>query len=70
VLISVKSQILSDEFIYDEILVGEIGSGGRCIVEGAKNLSSNFGSDLREHSSLFECFFEYFFEFVDGCHII
>jgi len=70
VLVAVESQIFSDEFIYDEILVREIGSRGRCIVKSAKNFSSDFGSDLGEHSPFFECFFEYFFEFVDRRHII
>ena len=53
VLVAVESQIFSDEFIYDEILVREIGSRGRCIVKSAKNFSSDFGSDLGEHSPFF-----------------
>lgn len=69
-LIAIEGQVLSDELIDDEILVGQIGSWGWCIVEGAKNLSSYFGSDLWEYSSFFEGLFEYFFKFVDGCHII
>lgn len=69
-LVSVEGEILSDQLIDDEVLIGEVGSVGRRIIERAENFGSNARSDLREYSSFFERFFEDFFEFVDAGHLI
>ena len=45
-LIPVEGKILPNELINDEILIGEIGTIGRRIVEGTKDLSPNPRPDL------------------------
>lgn len=45
-LVAVKLEILSNEFVDDEILIGEVRPVGRSVVESAENLSSDFGPNL------------------------
>jgi len=47
VLVSIEGEVLSDELIDDEILVGEVRSVGWYIVESTENLCAYSGSDLR-----------------------
>ena len=61
VLITVEGKVLADEFVDYQIFVGEVGSAGGIVVEGAEYLCSDFGSDLREDSSFFESLLEDFF---------
>ncbi len=68
VLVAVELQILSDQFVYDKVFIGQIRSVGRSVVQGTENLGSDLGPDLRQDSSLFERLLQYFFEFVDGSH--
>lgn len=68
-LVAVELQILSNEFIYDEVFVGQVGSAGRGVIKSAKDLGSDFGPDLGQNSSLFECLFENFLELVDRSHL-
>ena len=49
-LVAIEGEVLSDEFVDDEILIGEIGAIGRRIVEGTKDLSADPGSDLGQDS--------------------
>lgn len=50
VLVAIEGEVLSDEFVDDEILIGEIGAIGRRIVEGTKDLSTDPRSDLGQDS--------------------
>ena len=67
-LIAVESKVFPDEFIDDQVLVGEVRSAGGVIVEGTENFSPNFSSNLREDSSLLKCFLQNIFKFVNACH--
>lgn len=69
-LVSVECEVLSDEFVDDEVFVGEVGPGGRGIVEGAEYFCPDFGPDLSKNSSFFKGFLEDVFELVDSCHYI
>jgi hypothetical protein len=69
VLVSVEGEVLSDEFIDDEVFIGEFGSCGGGIVEGAEDLCSDFGPNLGKHAPFFESFLEDVLEFVNACHI-
>lgn len=52
-LIPIEGKILSYQFIDDEILIGEIWSVGRRIIESTKYFSSDPRTDLRQYSPFF-----------------
>ncbi len=45
-LIAVESQVLPDELVDDQILIGEIRTVGRRVIESTEDLSSYPGPDL------------------------
>ena len=67
-LIAVKPEILPDEFIDDEIFIGEVRARRRTVVECSKNLGSDPGAYLAHDSLFLKSFLQNFLEFVDGCH--
>ena len=68
VLVAVEEEILPDELVDDEVLVGEVGPAGRGVVEGREDLGADAGADLGQDSPLFEGVLEDLLEFVDAGH--
>lgn len=66
--IAIELQVISDQFVDDHVLIGELGFTCRVVVEGVEDLRTNFGPHLGKYSSLLQGFLENFLEFVNACH--
>lgn len=69
-LVSIESEIFSDQLVYDKILIGKVRAIGRRVVESAEDLSADACAYLGEYSAFLEGLLEDFLQFVDTCHLI
>lgn len=70
VLVAVEDEVLPDEFVDDQVFIGEFGSVDPVAVEGAEYLRPDLGSDLGQDSPFLEGLLQYFLELVNRGHYL
>ena len=64
----VEDEIFLDEFVDDEILMGDGGLIGGLIIEGVENFGAKLGSEVGEDTSLLKGLLEDVLHFFDSGH--
>jgi hypothetical protein len=70
VLVTIEDEVLADQLVYDQVLVGQPRAVRADSVEGAEDLCANLGADLGEYPTLLQSLLEDLLELVDGGHYL